>query len=91
MVLHFELFIEVTTLHCSDPTKEPVPSPIGGPATVWEPSTVDNLYYLYAGNDYIEQREDYRQQEYALWHSYLNTMLTGEDWPFPYSGMTKRD
>lgn len=68
---------------CSNPTPTPVATPTGDAPVTWSQFTPDNLYNLYVGNDAVEQREDYRQQEYAFWHSYLNLMVYDQPWPFP--------
>jgi hypothetical protein len=68
---------------CSDPTPEPVSAPNGGPAVKWLPSIEEHLHYMYVGSDHVSLGEDYRQHEYAFWHSYLNGMVYNNEWPFP--------
>jgi hypothetical protein len=59
-----------------------VPTPNGDPAVTWLPHTVEQLNYLYMGNDFVGMRENFRQHEYSFWNAYLNNMAFNHSWPF---------
>jgi hypothetical protein len=63
-----------------------VPTPVGDSAVTWLPHTVEQLNYLYMGNDVVGMRENFRQHEYSFWNAYLNNMVYNNPWPFPDTG-----